>query len=201
MIRHAGPAIDPVVALLNRLPPLPQVDIAHSLKVTHLALSLFDGLAIPLGLTPRGRDLLAIAALWHDSGQTIEERAHHKHSYALIMAASIPGLDPVAHSQVACIARYHRRSLPALRHIGFAALPEQARLEVCQLAGLLRIADGLDYSHRALVRDLQVAAAPGMVELLVVGPVGAEAEIKRAHEKADLFLATFKLTPEIRRRP
>ena len=200
MISHAG-TVDPVVALLNQLPPLPQVDLAHSLKVTRLSLSLFDGLAAPLGLDPRGRELLAMAALWHDSGQAIEERAHHKHSYALIMAAPLTGLGPVARGQVACIARYHRRSLPAIRHAGFAALPKPARLEVCQLAGLLRIADGLDYSHRALVRDLQVIHTGGTVELLVAGSAAAEMEIKRAREKADLFVATFTLRPEIRLQP
>jgi len=199
VIRHAAPAIDPVLALLNRLPPLPQVDLAHSLKVTRLSLSLFDALATPLGIDPRGRELLAMAALWHDSGQALEERAHHKHSYALIMAAPVPWLDPAAQGQVACIARYHRRSLPAIRHAGFAALPEPARLGVCQLAGLLRIADGLDYSHRGLVHDLQVTVAD-TVEILAAGSAAAEVEIKRAREKADLFAATFKLTLEIGRR-
>lgn len=192
---------DSTADLLARLPALPQVDLAHSTQVLRLALALFDDLAEPLCLSFQGRDLLAAAAYWHDVGQSIAEQGHHKHSYALIMALHLPQFGAWGKQQVACIARYHRKSLPDLEHGGFASLPGPARRQVQELAALLRVADGLDYSHRSLVRRLEAGVGARDVTVTVQAPPAVDVEIRRAYEKADLFRIAFARSLALRRMP
>ncbi len=188
---------DPAVAWLRGLPALPQVDFLHSVQVTRLALILFDALADPLNLAPEGRRELAAAALWHDSGQAISEQRHHKHGYALIMALDLPRWEASRQLRVACIARYHRKQLPRGSHEGFGGLDKASRQRVRQLAGLLRIADGLDYTHRALVRDVGASVDDQALRLEVRGPREAVAELNRAQGKADLFRETFERSVDL----
>jgi exopolyphosphatase / guanosine-5'-triphosphate,3'-diphosphate pyrophosphatase len=184
-------AADPSVERLRALPVLPQVDLLHSVQVTRLALTLFDALAVPLDLAAAGRHELAAAAFWHDSGQSISEQRHHKHSYALIMALDIPHWNAAVQLRVACIARYHRKQLPRGGHEGFGWLDKASRRRVRRLAGLLRIADGLDRGHRALVRTLKVILDDRSLRLDVAAPAAAESELCGARRKADLFEHTF----------
>jgi exopolyphosphatase/guanosine-5'-triphosphate,3'-diphosphate pyrophosphatase len=181
------------------LPLLPQVDRAHSLHVTSLSLALFDALAQPLVLDAGGRPLLAAAALWHDAGQAISERAHHKHSARLIMDLDLPQFGPWGKEQIACIARYHRKSLPQPRHPIYGSLPAPARERVRQLAAILRIADGLDYSHRGRVQFGRAVLRERALLLTVQAGPQAEVELRRAHEKADLFREVFATSVEIER--
>ena len=191
--------IAPSLNLQTLLPALPQTDQAHSLHVARLSLALFDGLQQPLVLDAGGRPLLGAAALWHDSGQVISERAHHKHSARLIMDLDLPQFGPWGKEQIACIARYHRKALPHPRHDIYGSLPVPARERVRQLAAILRVADGLDYSHRGRVRFGNVTLRGKLLVLTVQAGPQAEVEIARAYEKADLFLDVFATRLEIQR--
>lgn len=187
--------------LLAGLPGLPQVDLAHSRHVTVLAVDLFDCVAAPLSLQPGGRGLLAAAAYWHDTGHSIGEQGHHKHSFRLIMATQTARLTPIMKLQVACIARYHRKALPRAEHEGFGLLPAWAGEEVRRLAALLRIADGLDNSHRSLVRALHAEVTSRRLDLTVMAPPEAATEVRKATEKADLFRDVFARDLIVKREP
>ena len=58
--------------------------------------------------------------------------------------------------RIALVARYHRKSDPRPKHPEFAELEEAEQREVRVLAGLLRIAIGLDRNHAARVRSVSV---------------------------------------------
>ena len=193
--------VDDVVSapLPAGLPALPQVDLAHSRQVTRLAIAIFDASAAPLRLDREDRTLLALAALWHDSGQAIREQGHHKLSYTLIMGLQLPQYTPLQQQQIALIARYHRKALPNPKHEGFGALPAAAQQRVRRLAALLRIADGLDYSHRGLVRAVDADVRTAVATFIAHAGPEAEPEMHRAWEKADLFTETFGLVVEVRR--
>ncbi len=57
---------------------------------------------------------------------------------------------------IALIARYHRRGRPKERHREFAALVDTDQRRVRILAGLVRIAIGLDRSHAARISSVRV---------------------------------------------
>lgn len=126
-------------------------DRRHVEQVRHLALSLHDQLAAPLGSTPEERGLLEAAALLHDVGQLVSYRSHHRHSYQLISHADRLGLGARDRQLVALISRYHRKGGPKQRHEEFAALDAEDQAIVARVSGVLRVADGLDRGHTASV--------------------------------------------------
>ncbi len=133
-----------------------QFDEAHARHVAALSLQLFDGLQRLHGLPGEARGLLESAALLHDIGHQISYPGHHKHTYYLVKNGDLRGFSPLEIETIALVARYHRQGHPRKRHPAFAALPKQARRTVRPLAGMLRLADALDRSHRQVVRSVRV---------------------------------------------
>ncbi|HSD27331.1 MAG TPA: Ppx/GppA phosphatase family protein [Vicinamibacteria bacterium] len=140
-------------------------DEAHARHVASLSLSLFDQTREKHGLEDEERALLEYAALLHDIGHHISYPGHHKHTYYLIKNGGLRGFDPVEIELVANVARYHRRGHPRKAHAEFEALPKPARQVVRVLAGILRVADALDRSHRQAIRTLTVAERGGALRI------------------------------------
>ena len=132
-------------------------DEAHARHTASLALSLFDQTRERHGLGGGPRALLEYAALLHDIGHHISYPGHHKHTYYLIKNGDLRGFTPAEIEVLANVARYHRRGHPRKKHAPFRALAREAQRTVRVLAGLLRIADALDRSHRQAVRALKVS--------------------------------------------
>jgi exopolyphosphatase / guanosine-5'-triphosphate,3'-diphosphate pyrophosphatase len=160
---------------------------AHSRQVARLALRLHDDLTVLHRGGPTERFLLEAAALLHDIGWSVapDGKAHHKHSARLIRDWPWTGLPARDVGLVAQIARYHRRSPPGKGHEDFMALSETDRRRVESLAGLLRVADGLDRSHLQKVVDVAAVAGPDQVTVSVHGGDLVE-ELAAARKKADL---------------
>lgn len=131
-------------------------DRRHVEHVRLLALQLYDQLARELDPDPEERAILECAALLHDVGQMVSYRKHHKHSYQLIMHADRLNLPPRERELVALISRYHRRKGPRKKHRQFAGLDAADQDLVRRMSGLLRVADGLDRGHTALVESVRV---------------------------------------------
>ncbi len=132
-------------------------DEAHARHTASLALALFDQTRARHGLGAGPRALLEYAALLHDVGHHISYPGHHKHTYYLIKNGDLRGFTPGEIEVLANVARYHRRGHPRKKHAPFRGLSRDARRTVRVLAGLLRIADALDRSHRQAVRALRVS--------------------------------------------
>ncbi len=166
-------------------------DRNHAGHVTHLALKLFDELEGLHRLRGRDRLLLEVAAILHDVGAFISPRSHHKHTYYLVSSADIFGLRRSEVEIIASVARYHRRKCPRAEHAEYASLDLEARVKVCKLASLLRIADALDRPHLGKLQKLKVQL--GEDELTLVTAAGKDwtMERKALAEKADLFENTF----------
>jgi len=116
-------------------------DMAHADTVERLASILFRELQDLHQLQERDGVLLRAAALLHDIGLFVSNRAHHKHSMYLVQSFEIPGIRPDEQRILAAVVRYHRKALPSPRHPEFASLPQADRVRVLALAALLRVAD------------------------------------------------------------
>ena len=127
-------------------------DPDHALTVARLARDLFAALADELGLDDTAAELLEAAALLANVGLFISHSGHHQHSYYVIRNSEhLTGFTNHEIELIAQIARYHRKSTPSERHPPFAALSAPDKWTVRALAGILRVAIGLDRSHRGLV--------------------------------------------------
>lgn len=128
----------------------------------------------------------------HDIGTFVSYARHHKHSAYLIANAEIPGLTEGEKALAANVARYHRRAHPRDRHPEFVVMPDTSRQLVRKLAGILRIADGLDRTHDARVRSIQVRARGNVVRVDVESGKDLELELWAVRQKAALFREAFE---------
>ncbi len=92
---------------------------------------------------------------------------------------------------IAQTARYHRKSLPDPSHEEFMALEEADRRIVSMLAGLLRIADGLDRQHLAKVAAVEVQAGEAFITVTVFGAGDLSEELAAAATKSGLAERVF----------
>jgi exopolyphosphatase/guanosine-5'-triphosphate,3'-diphosphate pyrophosphatase len=163
------------------------VNLDHAGAVARLALRLFDELRGEHGLGGRQRLLLHVAALLHEAGAFVSNRAHHKHSYYVIANAEIFGLTREELAVVGLVARYHRRSCPKPSHAEYMALPRDLRMVVSKLAALLRVADALDADHSQQVGEILCRRGDEEFRITAAGPTDLALERQAIALKADLF--------------
>ena len=158
---HEHPLLDVARRSIRQLAERCDDDRAHSQTVARLAGSLFHQTQQLHGLEPVCADYLEAAALLANVGLVVSHSRHHLHSYYVIRNSDLVGLSDREIEVIAQVARYHRKSGPKPSHPEFAALEPADQRIVRVLAGLLRIAIGLDRSHDALVRSISVATVRG----------------------------------------
>ena len=166
-------------------------DAKHTHWVAELSGRLFDELQREHGLTRWERLLLYIAALLHDIGKFVSNRAHHKHTYYLIANSEIFGLQHSSLQMIALVARYHRRSPPTVRHPEYMALQREQRMMVNKLAAILRVADALDRSNTQQVGDFDLQRVGDELVLYVYGGADLTLERHALDAKSDLFVDAY----------
>lgn len=183
----------------------------HAHKVVDLATSLFDQLVRLELLTDVGveeRRTLAAAACVHAIGRS---------SRAQLESAQLPAwartfAEPERHGELCFhLMRCRMNQAPSERQISTLAPAERSLLLYCLLwhaaetpyvvdveplfdsrkalllAGILRIADGLDCRHRLRVKQVQVQRASAWLRLLVRSAEPVPDEVERAREKSDVL--------------
>lgn len=165
-------------------------DPAHAEHTARLAVELFDRTVRIHELDAHARELLEAAAIVHNVGLFISHSSHHKHSYYVVRnSEQMTGFTDHEIELIAIIARYHRKSRPSDKHAEFAALATSDQQMVRVLAGLLRLAIGLDRRHAASVRSVRVFIDDGAIRIEPVGRVGADldVEVYAARERSRLL--------------
>lgn len=170
-------------------------DLDHTTQVTRLALNLFDELQPLHQYGDTERFWLECGAMLHDIGWVNGQAGHHKESLRMILDSQLLPFDVHEKLIIGSIARYHRKALPDVKHDHYAALSESDRELVCRCAALLRIADGLDYSHTHLVSVIRAEISAKKVNLFCRVSHSAQIEFAQAQKKSDLFELVFHKTP------
>ena len=179
--------LDGVLALAERW----EHEIDHSRHVTELSLRLFDELRLLHRLGTKERFWLECGALLHDVGWVEGRKAHHKTSLRLILEGLNSGFSAREKRIVASIARYHRGALPKGKHHHFSVLSPVDQYRVTVLAGLLRVADGLDRTHRNVVEGVTCDASPETITVTCDVRMYAGPERGKALEKGHLLERAF----------
>ncbi len=197
--------------------------IVHSRRVEVFADTLFKALQPVHELPRNAHKILSIAATLHDIGWIYGQEGHHKHSAKIIynyvkykkfvpeddsidtslqkevtslLAKNLEKVDKETARVIACVARYHRKGMPLNRHSMYSKLSKENKLIVRKLASILRIADALDYSHLALVKNVKVKIEDKEVLLILECENSCSAEKTRVDVKKQLFQETFKMILE-----
>ncbi|MDP1818519.1 MAG: Ppx/GppA phosphatase family protein [Acidimicrobiales bacterium] len=165
-------------------------DPAHSAQVARLALDLFDATGPRHGLGDAEREILEAAALLCNVGLFLSHSQHHKHSYYVIRGTDrLSGFNDGEVELIALVARYHRKSEPKTKHPEFAALRDDEQHVVRCLAGILRIAIGLDRNHASRVGEVAIDDRGDRLVLSVApsGPADISLELYEAGARKDLL--------------
>jgi len=169
-------------------------DPAHAKHVAKLAEIIFDKTQSLHKLDVEAKELLELSALLHNIGLSISHSAHHKHSYYMIKHSdSLTGFTEHQINIVALIARFHRRAKPSNRVSEFEKLSDWNQYLVSVLAGILRIAIGLDRRHLAVVEDIDIQVSDSTIKL---GPIASvdddlSLEVYSASERSELLAETL----------
>lgn len=163
----------------------------HAEQVAKLALSIFDQTGQLHGLTERERELLFYGALLHDIGEHIAMEDHDKHSAYLIENSRLRGFTPEEKRVLVCLGRFHRRGSPKSDYPPFGQLSDDWQKVVTKLVAILRLADGLDRSHGAVVESVRVQCIDNRVALTLKTEGNFELETFGLRRKRSLFEQTF----------
>jgi exopolyphosphatase/guanosine-5'-triphosphate,3'-diphosphate pyrophosphatase len=169
-----------------------ELDQRHAEHVRELSLQLFDQLQPLHHLPGDARVILEAAALLHDIGHSISHKGHHKHGEYLTMNGDIAGLEGRDRALTAAVVRYHnRKAQPENHHVAYASLNNSDRRLARRLASLVRIAEGLDHSHRQRINRIGVAFQRDAVGLQLEARGDASEDIRDANRSIELFEREF----------
>lgn len=159
---------------------------------------MYDDLSPVHGYGKQTRRILAAAALLHDIGWSVSDVSHHKAGMTLIAEDRTLPFSPRERIIVALAVRYHRGPLPKRCHQFYCSLSKQDRRIVRLIAGILRVADGLDRSHCSVVRSVHAKLSADTLVFTCVGSEKGSAEMRAAAKKADLLMKVFSAGIQIR---
>jgi exopolyphosphatase/guanosine-5'-triphosphate,3'-diphosphate pyrophosphatase len=166
-------------------------DIEHILQVTKIASELFDGLINVHNLGPQERCWLECAAVLHDTGLSKGVSGHHKESAKLILNDSKLPFTSEERRIIASVARYHRKGLPKQKHCNLASLDKASVSKIKILASLLRVADGLDYTHESIVKSINLKVGARKITAEYVSKKQSVLDEQAFNKKKDLFEKVF----------
>lgn len=162
----------------------------HCENVRKIALSIFDDLFKLHKLNDEDRELLEAATILHDVGYFISHDKHHQHSYYLISQSIMPGFNNDEQEMIALISRYHRKSTPKKKHPEYEALSEEKQNKLRILAGILRIAEGIDRRQMQIIINARaIVKSEEIMILLYPDPakIYPDIELWGASRRTDLL--------------
>ena len=92
---------------------------------------------------------------------------------------------------IGSIARYHRKALPDEQHDHFSALSFRDRQVVKMLSAILRVADGLDSTHKQRVKDIAVKCTTRKINIVCQVDMPVVEEQEMAIRKGNLLELVF----------
>jgi putative phosphoesterase len=167
-------------------------DSKHAEQVRKLSLELFDSLQDLHKLGRRERCWLECAAILHDIGLAQGQKAHHKNTLNLVLNETKLPFTSTERQAIGNIARYHRKSCPKSKDYSFMSLNTELRRKVKTLAGILRLADALDFSHQSTVQRVEAHVAFEYVTIEGFARMSPFLEENAIAKKKDMFEQAFK---------
>ncbi len=165
----------------------------------NLTTTIFNSTKKLHGLGRREKLYLKIAAILHDCGKYISLINLGECSYQIIMATEIIGLSHMEREIVANVVRFNHEDFLYYEELSHATLlDKQAFLTVAKLTAILRIANGLDRSHKQKFKDVKAVLKDRELILTVDSREDITLEIGLFGDRAEFFEEVFNVKPVIR---
>ena len=164
-----------------------------------ITLTIFDSLKKRSGLSGRDRLLLRIAAILHDCGKYISLYNLADCSYNIIMSTEIIGLSHEEREIVANVIKFNHEDFESYEEIASSQLiTSDQYLRITKLLAILRVANGLDRSHKQKFKNIKVSIKDKDFIVTVNTEKDITLEIGLLKERANFFEDVFYLKPIIK---
>ena len=166
-----------------------------------IALTIFDSMNKVHGLGKRERLLLRIATLLHDCGKYISLVNLGECSYNIIMSTEIIGLSHIEREIVANVVKYNHMDFAYSEVVGSSgAIDRTAYLTIAKLTAILKIANGLDRSHKQKFKNVKTTLKEETLVITVDASVDITLEKGLFTKRAEFFEEVYSVKPVIRQR-
>ena len=147
-------------------------DSAHSRRVAQTSVKLWRALRGELAwpFDRRTTVLLRAAALLHSVGADKGKKKRNSCRETMMGKLSVPiGWSEEEMRLVRLVSSYCRGALPCSADEDFAVLPRSQQQQVMRLAGIVRLAQGIEIVHPSAARNLQVRTIAGVLTVFIDG--------------------------------
>lgn len=166
-----------------------------------IAMTIFDSMKRVHGLGKRERLLLQIATLLHDCGKYISMVNLGECSYSIIMATEIIGLSHVEREIVANIVKYNHMEFEYYDEVGrVSTLDRESYLKIAKLTAILKVANGLDRSHKQKFKDVKTLLRENVLTITVDTNEDISLEKGMFNNRADFFEEVYSVRPVIKQK-
>ena len=190
-----------IIAFADNISKRYKGNMERSLTMESIALRIFEATRKIHGLGHREELLLRIAVRLHDCGRYISFINLAECSYNIIMATEIIGLSHLEREIVANVVRYNHTPFVYYEQQEEASdLSAESYLVIAKLTAILRIANGLDRSHKHKFQDIRVVVKDKKLMIYVHTDQDITVETGMIDSRADFFEEIFGYRPVIRRK-
>ncbi len=173
----------------------------RSETLEQIALTIFDSTRKIHGLGKRERLLLQLSTILHDCGKYISMVNLGECSYSIIMATEIIGLSHKEREIVANVVKYNHLEFDYYEEMGeYSSLDKNSYLVVAKLTAILRLANGLDRSHKQKFRNVKTALKDNELVITVDTEEDITLEKGLFGARAAFFQEVYNVRPVIKQK-
>lgn len=171
----------------------------RSETLERITTTIFDSMKKVHGLGKRERLYLRLASILHDCGKYIGMVNIGENSFQIIMATEIIGLSHLEREIVANVARFnYSRFVYYGQQASDTRLDRESYLIVAKLTAILRLASGLDRSHKQKLNGLKASLKENRLVLTVDTQEDITLEKGFFLLREDFFKEVFSIEPVLK---
>ncbi len=165
-----------------------------------ISTTIFDSMKSIHGMGKRERLYLQLAAILHDCGKYISMMNIGENSYQIVMATEIIGLSHIERKIVASVVRFNHSRFVYYNQQGNIEMDSKSYLVVAKLTAILRLASGLDRSHKQKLKGLKAVLKENKLVLTIDTQEDITLERGFFADREDFFREVFSVEPVLRQR-
>ena len=173
----------------------------RSETLENIALTIFDSMKKIHGLGKRERLLLSLATILHDCGKYISMSNLGECSYNIILYTEIIGVSHVEREMLANVVKFNHLKFGYYDIVTESSkLDKQDYLKIAKLTAILKLANGLDRSHKQKFKDIKVNLKDHNLVITVITNEDITLEKGMLGDRSDFFEEVFSIRPVIKQR-
>lgn len=173
----------------------------RSETLEQIALTVFDSMKKVHGLGKRERLLLQLSTILHDCGKYISMSNLGVCSHNIIMATEIIGLSHKEREIVANVVKYNHLEFEYYEDMRrFSIVDQESYLKMAKLIAILRLANGLDRSHKQKFKNVRTSLRDD--QLIITVDTNEDITLERGlfGARAAFFEEVYSVRPVIKQR-